>query len=198
VHTPAPETSSGSLRWQGGVSMRHDGVRRLGNLYLTEDAVLFIEAGRPPDDRLGGAGALLGIAVMTAIIAMAIEGSSRAIMIDGMTWAPRLAQIAAVLATVAMTVLAVVVASRSRGRARQDLLRLGGSEEDLELTVIEQMVHAIAGSFRLPVADIEQLELVGERELLIVTRLDERYLMMVVPERTRFLERLAEAGVRPS
>jgi hypothetical protein len=95
-------------------------------------------------------------------------------------------------------VLAVVVASRSRGRARQDLLRLGGSEEDLELTVIEQMVHAIAGSFRLPVADIEQLELVGERELLIVTRLDERYLMMVVPERTRFLERLAEAGVRPS
>ena len=192
----ANDTDPGSLRWQGGVSMRHDGVRRLGNLYVTRDAILFIEAGRPPDDRFGGAGAILGVAAMVAIIPLAIEGSSRAIMIDGMGWAPRLAQIASALAAIAMAALAVLVASRSRGRAKEDLLRLVGSDEDLEPEVLERMVHAIAGSFRLPVGDIEQLEKVGERELLIVTRLDERYLMTVVPDRKVFLERLAEIGVK--
>ena len=198
MDAPAPDPKPRRLRWQGGASLRHDGTRRLGNLYLMDEAIWFIEAGRPPDDRFGGAGPMLGVAVMVAIIPLAIEGSARALVADGAGWAPRLAQIATALAAAGLTVMALVVAARSRSRARQDLARLGDSEESMQPEVIEQMCHAIAGSFRLPLSDIELLERVGERDLRIVTRLDDRHLLRVMPDRERFLELLAEAGLRPT
>lgn len=185
------------LRWQGGASLRHDGGRRLGNLYVMDECIWFIEAGRPPDDRFGGAGPMLGVALMAAIIPVAIEGSSRALSSDGFGWAPRLAQIAATLAAIALVVMSVVVAARSRERSKRDLRRMGESEESLEPEMVRTMCDAIAGSFRLPITDIELLERVGDADLRVRTRLDEVYLLRVVPDPVRFLELLDEAGVRP-
>ncbi len=163
-----------------------------------DGAVWFIEAGRAPTDRLGGAGPLLGVAGLVGVIPLAIEGSTRALIVDGFGWAPRLAQIATAIAAIALVVMSVVVASRSRERQRRDLARLGETEEAVDPTVVEKMHDAIAGSFRLPLGDIELLELVADEEVRIRTRLDDVYVIRVVPERRRFLELLEAAGVRPA
>ena len=50
----------------------------------------------------------------------------------------------------------------------------------------------------VPLGDIELLELVADEEVRIRTRLDDVYVIRVVPERRRFLELLEAAGVRPA
>lgn len=175
------------LRWHGGASLLQDGTTKLGGLYVMDDAVWFIEAGRAREGRFGGAGALLMAAGLLGAVPLAIEAYSRALLSGARGWAALVGEIVGGTVAVGLALLSAVVAVRSRDRAEADLARLGGADDVPEPQVVERMCEVLAGSFRLPIGDVVRWERVGERDLRITDRLDNVWLARVVPDREGFL-----------
>jgi hypothetical protein len=181
------------VKWAGGARLLNDGATRLGNLYLMDGALWFVEGGKVRPQKLGGAGNLLAMAGVVSVIPLSIEGYAR-MWTSAKGWAPLLAQLASGLAVVALIVMAVKVALGAKQKAEDELKRLCDDSDLPEADVIAHMTDALPGSFSLPLTDIVTLERLGEHELLVIDKVDERYELRAVPDRKSFVEALEREG----
>ena len=75
------EVQDAGVRWQGGGELRTPEATRVGNLFVTERSLYFIEAGRADIGRFRGAITLAGIAGGLLLIPIWL-------FIYGLTWEP--------------------------------------------------------------------------------------------------------------
>ncbi|MCO4771263.1 MAG: hypothetical protein KDA24_14615 [Deltaproteobacteria bacterium] len=173
--------------WQGGCELRDEEGVRIGNLYVTTDDVIFIEAGRggmtqyrPALATLGVAGALLLVPISAEIYAWTYKAGERSGLVGV------LEVIACVLA-VGMVVAAARVAVQLKQAYIDGLISLGASDGDVpEVQMLIDASHVVNGSLLVPRKDAEKLERVGPR-LTMETRLGETWDLLILPDPTSFI-----------
>jgi len=159
---------------------------RVGSLYLVDDILYFVDGGRT-DKRVRPHAALFAIAAALATAPLTIEGYVFLWVEGGKGTAATVAQVVTALVSIAIGVAGVYARRRMRAADAAAMDRLAAMDEALDIPFLDDWCVEDGGSFRLPVADIDECVADGESGLRIVTRLLDRYALTVQPERDRLL-----------
>ena len=175
------------VTWQGGCELRDTEGVRIGNLYVTSDDIVFIEAGRggmtqyrPALVLLTMAGALMVIPLAVEIYCWTYKGGERAS--DVLVF-----ELIALVLALTLGAVAGRLAQRLKTEYRAGLLRLGEHDgSSPEPAMLQAAAETVKGSLSLPRKDAETLRREGER-LILETRLGETWDLMILPDPERFM-----------
>jgi len=174
------------VTWQGGCELRDAEGIRIGNLYVTTQDVVFIEAGQGGMTQYRPALFVAALAGVSLVVPIAVE-------IWAWTWHAGARSSSVVGLEVAATVLALVfaglaakVAVNLKAAYRQGLLDLAGDEGTPDVGTLKEAAETVKGSLSLPRGDAESFSRSGER-LTLETRLGETWDLLILPDPEAFV-----------
>ena len=177
------------VRWQGGAELKTPEAVRVGNLFVTERSLFFIEAGRAHIGRFRGAITLASIAALFALIPFSL-------FVYGLTWEPagslELKLTGAVLA-VLVGILAVLNYRSVLAQYEADLETLGEPSDAPPVDLLDTLSFTMGGSEQILLTDIDRLTPTGPL-LLVETRLGGRFHLRIVPSTKEFIEAVRAGG----
>lgn len=174
-----------TVRWQGGAEHDDELVVRVGGLYLLDDTICFLDAGRHvafvASKTLAGAGAvLLGIPAV-------IEGYAQMWLGGRRGGAPFLAEVIAGTGAIVCLVLAAITYRQARRDHEAMLATVGEPVGDLDAGVLVSMCEASPSSLVVPLADLVSIQPVDAEFVELRTRLDDVLRLRVLPDRDGFV-----------
>jgi|GEM_PF-6531215 len=182
------------VQWQGGCELKDEVGTRIGNLYVTETDIFFIEAGRggltqyrPALALLALAGALLGIPVAAEIYAWTWNGGARMGLVV-------VIEVLAAVGAVGCVALAARVAATLKQVYEDGLRALSATDSaPPRVSMLEAASETVSGSLRLPMNDVDEVRR-AEGRVHLETRLGEKWDLLILPNPDSFMA----AVIRPS
>lgn len=185
----APDEAPDSVRWHGGAEFRTPEATRVGNLFVTERRMFFIEAGRAHIGRFRGAITLAAIAGGLLLVPISL-------FIYGVTWEPAgslALKLGCAIAAVFVGIGAVLNYRSVLAQYEADLQALGEPSEAPEVALLDDLSVTMGGSEQFPLTDLEQIRADGAL-LHVETRLGEKFTLRVVPSPKDFVDAVRAGG----
>ncbi len=183
------ETQDSGVRWQGGGELRTPEATRVGNLFVTQRSLFFIEAGRAHIGRFRGAITLAALAGLLLLIPIWL-------FIYSLTWEPMGSLGLKIGATVCGLLVGAGAVANYRSVLAQyesDLQSLGEPSDAPDVEMLDTLSVTMGGSEMIPLTDIDSLTPDGAL-LHVETRLGERFTLRVVPSPASFVEAIKAGG----